>query len=214
VEVTTTKPEVSYTYGWTVSDNGENVVAFLPEKGQLVEQADFGRKFVGRRGAVADLIDRLGSGAFRERVEFLHRNDRHILTLEDFGSDVTHTEHVRLYGWETFPAAASPVRALLFGELVKRAIGVTRSYLSDLYHDAEFLTENVNGEVTFDWLTRECGTNIGESACIAVKIGAGCGARFYRVRVYDKQPNHGEWWVEFTEVPLDTVADLDPIDKD
>jgi hypothetical protein len=72
------------------------------------------------------------------------------------------TEVVRLYGYtDSFKEAERTIRALLFGEMVKRAALTLEQYQSDLYHDATWVTENVNGPTEFDFLVRPSGTHIG-----------------------------------------------------
>lgn len=113
---------------------------------------------------------------------------------------------VRLVGFsDNFPDVAESARAVLFGAMIKRAAPVMKEYHSDLYHDANWLRENLNGPMTFDWLVRYSGTNLQEGARISVKIGAGEGATFYRVRVFHEK---GVWFAEFTNVPLDQVPHL------
>lgn len=114
---------------------------------------------------------------------------------------------VRLVGWTDMNHG---VRALLFGHMVKLAMPVVREYLSDLYHDAQWLEENVQGPREFDFLVRPSGTNIAESARTGVSIGAGETARFYRVRVFEQngRQHDGEWFASFTRVPLGDVATL------
>lgn len=54
------------------------------------------------------------------------------------------------------------VRAHVFGHLVKLADGVLTAYHSDLYHDALWLRDVLNGPMTFCWSVGESGTGIGE----------------------------------------------------
>lgn len=122
------------------------------------------------------------------------------------------TETVRLTGWLSFEEGATSIRALLFGAMVDRAFPVVREYRSDLYHDAQWLAEFVNGPTTFDYLVRSSGTNLSDSvnvdhnsARIAVAIGAGATAKFYRVELVEVE---GLWSAVFTDVPLSQVADL------
>lgn len=56
----------------------------------------------------------------------------------------------------------SAVRATLFGELVKLAAPVIEHYHSDLFHDARWIEEHVDGApMSFDFVARPCGTYIG-----------------------------------------------------
>jgi len=118
-------------------------------------------------------------------------------------------EKVRLTGWGTFEDLHLSIRALLFGHMVKRAIPVVHEYHSDLFHDANWITEHVNGPCTFDWLARESGTNISltdapsgaNAAVIGVQIGAPGGV-FYRIELVEER---GMWSAIFTQIPLDEV---------
>lgn len=117
------------------------------------------------------------------------------------------SQKVRLYGWDEWEGVATPVRAALFGHLVERAKPVVREFLSDLFHDAHWITTHVQGPTEFEWLARASGTNIGlpddpmNSARVGVQIGAPGGV-FYRVQVTEAG---GEWWATFTRIPLDDV---------
>lgn len=126
-------------------------------------------------------------------------------------TDMITAETVRLYGYvkpEDFAENSRPIRALLFGQLVERALPVVQEYISDLYHDVHWIDEHVNGEMTFEFLARHSGTNMGlpedpaNSARIGVQIGAGDAARFYRVRLFEER---GMWRATFTQIPLDQV---------
>lgn len=128
-------------------------------------------------------------------------------------TDTITEQTYRLIGWGAFEELQEPIRALLFGHMVKLAIPVVQEYLSDLYHEAHWIDENVNGETTFEFLVRHSGTNIGlpddpgNSARIGVQIGCGSSAEFYRVRVWAKKDRHGgdDWHATFTRIPLDQV---------
>jgi len=115
------------------------------------------------------------------------------------------TETVRLTGWMSFEDGATSIRALLFGALVDRAILVVQHYRSDLFHDALWIDEFVTGPTTFDYVVRESGTNLGESAKVWVSISAGDAAKFYRVELVE---DGGLWSAVFTDVPLSQVAAL------
>lgn len=120
------------------------------------------------------------------------------------------TTRIRLYGYvDNFAEGSRPIRALLFGEMVRRAMPVMHEYQSDLFHDALWIEEYVNGPTTFDWLIRPSGTNLSthpdpsqNMARIGVRIGAGDGAVFYVVNV---DVDRGMWFATFTEIPLAEV---------
>lgn len=109
-------------------------------------------------------------------------------------------ETIRLFGWGDFADHSGTIRAVLFGEMVKRAATVTTHYLSDLFHDAEWITENVNGPADFSYLVREWGTNIGESAEIQYYSVGGSETRtLYRIALTE---NNGEWSATFTTIAV------------
>lgn len=117
---------------------------------------------------------------------------------------------VQLTGWnEEWPQIAESVMACVFGAMVSRSVVVTEHYRSDLFHDATWMREKLQGWMTFDWLVREWGTNIAESARVGVEIGAGSKAVFYRIKLLHER---GMWYALFTTVPLDEVPGLPRID--
>lgn len=109
------------------------------------------------------------------------------------------SETVRLYGWVTeWADAASPVRALLFGQMVRRAIPVVEQYHSDLFHDAQWVAANVNGACEFLWMVRMCGTNIANSAEVQERISSREPRVLYHVAL--TMDASGCWWVTFSEL--------------
>lgn len=66
-----------------------------------------------------------------------------------------------LCGWETFEEGQRSIRALLFGLIADLAWPIVEHYRSDLYHDAHWITEHVNGPGTFYFACDEWGTEIG-----------------------------------------------------
>jgi hypothetical protein len=96
---------------------------------------------------------------------------------------------IRLTGW--FDQINNSVRALLFGEMVKRSDRVEH-YPSDLYHDALWIATNVNGPATFYWAPRTWGTD-------RTLVGTPDeGKQLYRVDLFCEQ---GLWSVAFTVEP-------------
>lgn len=120
----------------------------------------------------------------------------------------TRTEKVRLTGWGTFDELGRSIKALLFGEMVKRATPVVEQYHSDLFHDALWINETVTGPTTIDFLVRTSGTNTGlagvvpNSAVIGVEIGAPGGV-FYEIELVTE---NGMWSAIFTQIPLTEVG--------
>lgn len=108
-------------------------------------------------------------------------------------------ETIRLYGFETdWNQAKGPVRALLFGQMVKRAIGVVEFYHSDLYHDAQWIEENVTGATQFLWMVRRNGTNLGERAQIQEQISSKEPRVLYYVALNVSE--RGEYTATFSEL--------------
>lgn len=104
---------------------------------------------------------------------------------------------VRLYGGTL--GMETPVLSILFGEMVKRAIGVIEAYHSDLYHDAHWLKENVTGPMTFYWSPRDCGTNLGIEPQFIFRDNPG--AVYYEiVLTHEGKYDHKDWYATFTQV--------------
>lgn len=101
---------------------------------------------------------------------------------------------VRLTGW--VEEITDSVRALLFGEMLRRAV-VVEHYRSDLFHDAQFLAR-LDGPATFYWAVRESGTIIsldGESVAVQARtLGA---IAIWRIEL---RCDRGEWFAIFTEL--------------
>lgn len=73
----------------------------------------------------------------------------------------TTINRTRLIGAGSFAELQSPIRALLFGVLADIAAPIVQRYRSDLYHDARYVAEHVNGVCEFQYCARENGTHIG-----------------------------------------------------
>jgi len=86
------------------------------------------------------------------------------------------------------------IRAALFGELVKVGHDVVKHYHSDIYHDATWVQEYVDGPMTFYYAVRDTGTSIGTDLALVDRIAA---AATYRV---DLSENRGRWTVTIREV--------------
>lgn len=110
----------------------------------------------------------------------------------------TEVETIPLTGWGTFEDLEGNIRALLFDQLLERALPVVKEYRSDLFHDAMWLREHLTSErLEFDFMVRHSGTNIGTSASIQAEIGPGAGAILYRVRLLEER---GAWSATFTVI--------------
>lgn len=71
---------------------------------------------------------------------------------------------VELAKWFPEPEMPETARARLFGELVKRVAPIVENYVSDLFHDANYLTNHIKH--SGDWFyyaIDEWGTHIGTS---------------------------------------------------
>lgn len=106
------------------------------------------------------------------------------------------TETKRLFGWvRDWDEARTPVLALLFGELVKRAAPIVQEYQSDLFHDAAWLQGHVNGPTEFYWMARHSGTNMDGAAVIWEQITTTEPRELYHVAL---TVDGGAWYVTFT----------------
>lgn len=107
--------------------------------------------------------------------------------------------HVPLYSCdEKFATVARPVRALLFGEMVRRAAPIMEHYQSDLFHDAMWINENVHGECAFDWSIRPTGTCLSDSPDPATNdVAIAAAAVRYRVELVIERST---WTAIFTRV--------------
>lgn len=64
----------------------------------------------------------------------------------------------------TWNDVQSTIRATVFAVMLELAQDRVKHYRSDLYHDAMWLAEQVTCPISFDWVVRESGTFIGDSA--------------------------------------------------
>jgi hypothetical protein len=112
-------------------------------------------------------------------------------------SDTTQTQGpIRLYGWTKWEDGKWPIRALLYGQMVGRALPVVKFFLSDLYHDAHWINDTVNGPTEFWWMVRLNGTNIGDSAITMEHISGSEPRVLYHVALAEAD---GEWFATFSE---------------
>lgn len=110
------------------------------------------------------------------------------------------------------PSELTSIRALLFGAMVQRAVRTLGAYHSDLFHDALWLEKNFTGEpLTFEWLARESGTNIGESAEAALRMNPTRRSVFYRIEV--TQSRTTMWVATFTVVDHEEVLARPVVDN-
>lgn len=111
---------------------------------------------------------------------------------------VTH----RLVGWGSFEDLASSIKPRVFGHMVQLAIPVVKEYHSDLFHDATWLNENLTADLTFDYVVRTSGTNLGETT----QYSAGSpGAVHYRLTLradtsFPAPSANADWYLDITEI--------------
>ena len=92
------------------------------------------------------------------------------------------------YGsWET---SGSTIKATIFGLLIELAEGRMTNYRSDLWHDARWIDEYVTGPMEIQWVLRDWGTHIGESAATYNYGNFGGNAWKYKFELED---NDGKW---------------------
>lgn len=88
------------------------------------------------------------------------------------------------------------VRATVFAVMMELARDRVKHYVSDLYHDAVWLNESLTGQMQFDWVARESGTFIGESASNC-KLGDWEKAIKYRFEIRVNEKN--KWMLHMYE---------------
>lgn len=102
---------------------------------------------------------------------------------------------------DTFPTHAVSFRAHLFGSLVKRAQEVVQSYVSDLYYDAMWLNDHVDGtNATFFYSVRQMGTTIGQNVDL-VAYGA---EKLYRIDIVTVE-KYGSNETRYSITPIEVV---------
>ncbi len=97
------------------------------------------------------------------------------------------SSRVMVYGGD-WNSAQTTVRALTFAKMMDLGRDRIKFYQSDLYHDALWLNEYVNGPTEFEWVARESGTHIGETAKIVKDDDWADSARYrFEIREGDNQ---------------------------
>jgi len=100
------------------------------------------------------------------------------------------TERHRLYGAVPDGECSDPVRAAIFGHMVRLARPILVRYQSDLYHDAMWLASVIDA-CTFYYLIRP-GTLIYRDAVDADAVAHQLGAVLYR---FDLTQDRGTWYL-------------------
>lgn len=114
------------------------------------------------------------------------------------------TQHI-VGQWGTFEELKNSILPRIFGHMVVLASPVVKEYHGDLFHDAEWLRENVNGPMVVDYLVRTSGTNLGVSAQTMRAIGAPGGV-YYTLRLQSE--DNRVWTLEIEEhAPLNDHPD-------
>lgn len=90
------------------------------------------------------------------------------------------------------------ILAPLFGHMVKVSQPIIKGYHSDLFHDAEWIRQWVNGPTEFYWLVREHGTHIGETAIMAERQSGREPRVLFHVAI--TRGRLDRWEATFTEV--------------
>lgn len=103
--------------------------------------------------------------------------------------------------YSSFEEMESSIKAKVFGILVELSEGRIKDYRSDLWHDALWLNEAITGPMSFDWIVRDSGTFIGESA-EQVDMSMWAGAIKYR---FELVHNDSKWSVRIWEAVEDEV---------
>lgn len=93
----------------------------------------------------------------------------------------------------TFEDQKTSICAKIFGTLIKLAEGRVEHYRGDLFHDALWLSENITGAMSFDWVARESGTFIGE-VCLHVKDDEWANTARYRFSL--RVEGNSKWVLE------------------
>jgi hypothetical protein len=108
--------------------------------------------------------------------------------------NMTTTTHIRtrLTGWDL--TINDSVRALLFGQLADLAFPVIQHYRSDLYHDARWIRDHVDGPGEFYFAVCDYGTSIGTDRYAVAQRGG----HLYHVQL--TRDDRGSWFAIIDEV--------------
>lgn len=99
----------------------------------------------------------------------------------------------------------STIRACVFGKMVELAKDVVTNYVSDLYHDAMWIALTLDGPCSFEYVVRDYGTHVGESATY-IKIEEDATARKYRFDLFN---DGGRWKLTISQA---SIVQEDPLD--
>lgn len=107
--------------------------------------------------------------------------------------DAEETTDGRIRLWGFSEKIETPVKALLFGQMVKRCNA--DHYQSDLFHDAQYVNL-IEGPMDFWWGTREWGTHIAADEKTAAIIQHQTHCTWYHVTL---SCDDGTWYCTFDE---------------
>lgn len=116
---------------------------------------------------------------------------------------------VMVYGGD-WNSAQTSVRSSIFSKMIELARDRVKFYVGDLYHDALWLSEEVNGATTFEWVPRESGTHIGDTAKIVKDDDWADSARYrFEIREEDNQ----KWVLDTWELVVHEGTPIEDCDS-
>lgn len=110
---------------------------------------------------------------------------------------IVDNEPIRLTGWHD--EINDSVLALMFGQLVKRAMPIVEYYHSDLYRDGQWIDKHIHGVARFFFTARQCGTQIGFDRRLVVEFFNGY-SEPHQSWMVDLTRREGVWFVQFTTI--------------
>lgn len=116
----------------------------------------------------------------------------------------------QLTGWGTFDQCTS-IRPLLFGFLANLYWPLADHYKSDLYHDAQWISTNVSGPITFYFGADQWGTAIGTDPINAFHTSREYGWKITlrcdeRGQTWEGRPENYGMWIADAECVKAPVA--------
>src|SRR5262245_27163357 len=119
--------------------------------------------------------------------------------IEDDARVIGRTREQWLTGWQSFEDGASSIRALFFGTLANLAWPIVEHYRSDLFHDARWIADYVNGPMVLYFACDEWGTAIGTDAALIAAYRSNA----WRVELIADTREHSTgaaWYVHLTPI--------------
>lgn len=115
---------------------------------------------------------------------------------------------IMVYGGD-WNSAQTTVRAITFSKMLELARDRVKFYVGDLYHDALWLNEYLIGPMQFEWVPRESGTHIGETAMIVKDDDWADSARY---RFVIREDDNQKWVLETWELVVHEGTPLEECD--